>query len=242
MDPDRSRLHSAFILHRRPYSNSSLLLECFVQEQGRFPAIAKGALSGRVATVSSLQPFRPLLIQTAGRGEVRTVTAIEPDGRPIALEGEALYCGFYLNELLMRLLGRFDPHPFLFSRYYDTLKQLAKTDGRDQPLRQFELALLSELGYGLLLEQEAESGLPIQPDMQYYYVPERGPVRSKTEEAHPISGRTLLVLAGQELPMAPGGWREARELMRYVLARYLGARPLKSRELFLSLQGNRHNE
>jgi DNA repair protein RecO (recombination protein O) len=242
MVPDRSRLHPAFILHRRPYSNNSLLLECFTPEQGRFPAIAKGALSGRGATVSLLQPFRPLLIQTTGRGEVKTLTTAEADGRPIVLQGEALYCGFYLNELLMRLLGRFDPHPVLFSRYTIAMERLPDPEGREHTLRRFELALLSELGYGLLLEQEAETGLPIQPDVQYYYVLERGPTRNMIDEALPVSGRSLLVLAGREPQMGPGGWREARELMRHVLARYLGDRPLKSRELFISLQGNRHNE
>ena len=243
MDQDRSRLHPAFILHRRPYSNSSLLLECFTPDRGRFPAIAKGTLSGRTAVVAtSLQPFRPLLLQASGRGEVRTVTTVEPDGRPIALQGEALYCGFYLNELLMRLLGRFDPHPTLFSRYRNALEQLLPEEGRDQVLRQFELELLSELGYGLLLEQEAVTGLPIQPDTQYYYILERGPSRDKVNEAPPVSGRTLLVLAGRETQMGDGGWREARELMRHVLTSYLGDRPLKSRELFFSLQGNRQNE
>ncbi len=242
MDQDRSRLHPAFILHRRPYSNSSLLLECFTPEQGRFPAIAKGTLSGRSATASLLQPFRPLLIQTAGRGEVKTLTTVEADGRPVTLLGEALYCGFYLNELLMRLLGRFDPHPVLFSRYYLTLERLPHSDGRDHTLRQFELALLSELGYGLLLEQEAETGLPIRHDVQYYYVLERGPSRNKLDGALPVSGQTLLVLAGLKPQMGPGGWREARELMRHILARYLGDRPLKSRELFFSVQGNKHNE
>ena len=242
MDQDRSRLHPAFILHRRPYSNSSLLLECLTPEQGRFPAIARGTLSGRAATASVLQPFRPLLIQTSGRGEVKTLTSVEADGRPVALQGEALYCGFYLNELLMRLLGRFDPHPVLFSLYGSALKGLPHREKREHTLRQFELALMTELGYGLLLEQEAETGLPIQPDVQYYYVLERGPSRNKVNEALPISGRSLLVLAGREPQMGPGGWREARELMRHVLARYLGDHPLKSRELFLSLQGKRHNE
>jgi DNA repair protein RecO (recombination protein O) len=235
MDPDHSRLHPAFILHRRPYSNSSLLLECFTPEQGRFPAIAKGVRSGRAAThVSSLQPFQPLLLRASGRGEVQTIAAVEPNGPPVPLQGEALYCGFYLNELLMRLLGRSDPHPMLFSKYQFTLEQLPPTAGRDRVLRRFELALLTELGYGLLLDREAETGLPIRIDEQYHYVVELGPVRTTIKTAVPISGRTLLVLAGLESEMNPDGWREARELLRRVLTRYLGDQPLKSRELFFS--------
>jgi DNA repair protein RecO (recombination protein O) len=241
MGAERSILHQAYILHRTPYSNSSLLLECFTAEEGRFPAIARGVKGGRHGGVAgALQPFHPLLMQATGRGEVKTLGRYESAAPPFALKGEALYCGFYLNELLMRLLGRSDPHPALFDRYHQALESLAVSEARvDHALRRFEVGMLNELGYGLLLEQEADSGVPVEPEGRYYYEPERGPVPVYGDRPS-ISGKTLLTLAGQEYGEEPDDevWREARGLMRRVLARYLGDRPLKSRELFQSVTNN----
>ncbi len=242
MGTERSILHQAYILHRSAYSNSSLLLECFTAEEGRFPAIAKGVQGGRHGNVAgSLQPFHPLLIQVSGRAEVKTLGRYEPAAPAHALKGSSLYCGFYLNELLMRLLGRADPHPALFDQYHQALEALAISAGPvDRPLRRFEVGLLNELGYGLLLEQEADSGVPVEPEGRYHYEPERGPVPAQGERST-ISGKTLLTLAGreydQEEPDAET-WKEARGLMRRILSRYLGDRPLKSRELFQSVTNN----
>ncbi len=242
MGAERSILHQAYILHRSAYSNSSLLLECFTAEEGRFPAIAKGVQGGRHGNAaSSLQPFHPLLIQVSGRGEVKTLGRYEAASPAHALKGNSLYCGFYLNELLMRLLGRSDPHSALFGQYHLALEELADSTGPvDRPLRRFEVGLMNELGYGLLLEQEADSGVPVEPEGRYYYEPERGPVPVYGNQPS-IAGKTLLTLAGrtagQEEP-DDTTWREARGLMRSVLVRYLGDRPLKSRELFQSVRSN----
>lgn len=242
MGAERSILHQAYILHRSPYSNSSLLLECFTAEEGRFPAIAKGVQGGRHGnTAGSLQPFHPLLIQVSGQGEVKTLGRYEPAAPAHELKGSSLYCGFYLNELLVRLLGRADPHPALFGQYHETLQELADSKGEvDRPLRRFEVVLLNELGYGLLLEQEADSGVPVEPEGRYHYEPERGPVPVYGDQPS-ISGKTLLTLAGrlqgQQEP-DDATWKEARGLMRSILARYLGDRPLKSRELFQSVTNN----
>ncbi len=239
MGTDRSILHQAYILHRSAYSNSSLLLECFTAAEGRFPAIAKGVQGGRHGNAAgSLQPFHPLLIQVSGRGEVKTLGRFESASSPYALKGKPLYCGFYLNELLMRMLGRADPHPLLFELYRRVLEELALSNGPlDRALRHFEVGLLNELGYGLLLEQEADSGVPVEPEGRYHYELERGPLSAQGGRPS-ISGKTLLTLAGRMAgPEEPDDvvWKEARGLMREVLARYLGDRPLKSRELFQSV-------
>ncbi len=240
MDQERTRLFPAYILHRRPYSDSSLLLECFTPRQGRFPAIAKGVRSARRADASQLQPFRPLLIRFAGRGEVRTLSAFESAGEHSQLQGRTLFCGFYLNELLMNLLERDDPHERLFEVYAEALGRLKQSENPDRVLRWFEIELLHELGYGLLLEQEAETGLPIEPDERYHYQPEQGPIRN-CGPAWSVSGRTLLQLAGREQRLDKEGWREARELMRRVIAHHLGGRVLKSRELFQVSSSKKHD-
>ncbi len=231
MDRERSHFYRTFILHRRDYSNSSLLLECFSVEHGRFPAIAKGARSKRDGAAAILQPFQPLLIKFVGRGEVKTITGFEHDGMAIQLKGQQLFCGFYLNELLQYLLGRSDPHQKLFYIYHDTLQHLVNQKPIDMVLRYFEIDLLSELGYGLLLDRDAETGKPIDPAALYSFQLERGPIKS-TADSSGIRGKTLLALFNRELQLDDRGRQEAREMMRRILQHYLGGRSLKSRELF----------
>jgi DNA repair protein RecO (recombination protein O) len=233
MEQDRLRLSPAFILHSRPYSNSSLLLECFTPDQGRFPAIAKGVRSSKKGNSALLQPFQPLLLRFSGRGEVKTLSAFEASGGQIRLQGSSLYCGFYLNELLMNLLGRSDPHEHLFEFYAEALNQLRHSQNPDRVLRWFEVRLLNELGYGLELEHEVDTGVPIEVDERYHYELERGPVLSSENNGSAVTGRTLLRLAGREdQELDRDGWREARELMRRVINHHLGGKALKSRELF----------
>ncbi len=220
-------LQAAYVIHHRPYRNTSLLLELFTRESGRAPAVARGVRAGPRGRAGLLQPFVPLLVGWAGRGEVRTLTSFDAGGAPPALRGRGLYCGFYLNELLMRLLGRCDAHPGVFDCYRATLAGIA--DGEtEQALRRFELRLLQELGYGLQLQLEAGAGTPVEPDKRYRYEVERGAIE---QPGGGYSGRTLLALAGS-LPAGEAELRESRTLMRSVLSHYLGERPLKSRELF----------
>ncbi len=226
-----SSLHPAFILHSRPYSNTSLLLECFTALNGRFPVIAKGVKSKRSETAGLLRPFSPLLIDWRGKGEVKTLTCCEAAAPAIALNKKSLFCGFYINELTMRLLERQGPHARLFELYSASLHKLAGAEEIEPVLRQYERVLLSELGYGLILGQEAETGEPVDPEKHYRYDLEHGPVATTSDAKCSISGRTLLALE-HDRQLSREGRREARELMRRVLAHYLGGRPIKSRELF----------
>jgi DNA repair protein RecO (recombination protein O) len=222
----------AVVLHRRDYRNTSLLLELFTPVDGRLPAIAKGAKSGRASRASLLQPFTPLMVSLRGRGEIRQLMQVEPEGRVYALSAERLYCGFYINELLMRLLERRDPYPNLYLHYLETLQRLAGSETSDQCLREFEVLLLQELGYGLLLDQTADSGEPVLPGRCYHYEIEQGPMsQARGTVEHAIHGRTLLCLHNREA-LDPQCASEAKRLLRRVLAFYLGDKPLKSRELF----------
>ncbi|RDH92637.1 MAG: DNA repair protein RecO [endosymbiont of Seepiophila jonesi] len=228
-------LQPCFVIHRRNYRNSSLLLELFTPQDGRFSAIAKGVKSGRSSRSALLQPFRPLLVGVSGRGEIKTLRQAEAEGKVYTLARKALYCGFYLNELLMRLLERNDPHPTLFLHYINALQALSESPSLEDTLRSFEVSLLRETGYELLLDHEAENGEAVQPDGLYDYHIEQGPIRAvvkaDSENHNVIHGSTLISLQ-QGLQLTSQARREARGLMRRILAFYLGDKPLKSRELF----------
>jgi DNA repair protein RecO (recombination protein O) len=228
----KHELIPACILHRRDYRDTSLLLELFTPNEGRVPAIAKGARTDRSRRFSGLQSFTPLLVALGGRGEIKQLNHAEVEGRAFALTGERLYCGFYLNELLMRLLERRDPFPALYVHYLHALERLASTESADQTLREFELELLQELGYGLLLECTGDSGEAVQPEQSYQYLVEQGPIKSTAgDKGELIHGRTLLCLHNRE-DLDEQGVAEAKRLMRRILSFYLGGKPLKSRELF----------
>lgn len=233
---DGSGLIQAFVLHRRDYSDTSLLLELFATGLGRFPAIAKGARRPRNPASALLQPFQPLWVGVVGRGEVRTLTRVEPAGPSFQLLGRNLPCGLYLNELLSRLLGRHDAHNPLFAFYHAALGGLAL--GELEPsLRQFELRLLEELGYGPSLGLDAETGLPIEPGLVYVVEPGRGPRRAFNDATSVVvSGATLLALV-EGRALEAHQQREARGLMRRLIDPHLGPKPLRSRELFRAKMG-----
>lgn len=232
----RILLQPAFVLHQRPYRNTSLLLDVFTRDYGRLGVIAKGVRQRANADRALLQPFNNVLISYSGRGELMTLTAVERLAQLGELKAKALFSGLYINELLLRLLHRNDPHDALFDFYRRSLLELAGNHEKVEPvLRQFERNLLMELGYGLSLEQEAVTGKPVLPGNTYYYDIERGPLAAdKTPAAAQphVSGRCLLALAAGTFDDPETG-REMKILMRHVLAHHLNGRPLKSRELFI---------
>jgi DNA repair protein RecO (recombination protein O) len=228
-------LHSAYILHRTPWRDTSLLIEAFSAEHGRIGLVARGVRGKRSSRAALLQPFQALLLSWAGRGDLLSLHNVEPDGPTQGLHGAALISGFYLNELLMRLLQRHDPHPELYHAYRTTLLRLQDPEQIEWTLRLFECDLLDHLGYGLLLDCAADTGLSLDPQRAYVYLPERGPVPAEQAEGQAISGETLLALAQAQWPLLAASdtvLREAKHLMRQSLARYLGPKPLASRALF----------
>lgn len=230
----RQELTPALVLHSRSYRETSLLLEVFSREAGRIGAVARGARRPGARLRGVLRPFQALLVSWSGRGELATVTGAEPQGAPFLVSGEKLASGFYLNELLLRLLARWDPHPPLFDVYVDTLARLRDTaENAEAVLRTFERALLRELGYGLTLEREAGDGPPVRPERLYYYRLEVGPERESAgaSDAVPVHGETLLALAAGRLE-DKRSLKEAKRLTRAALSRYLGGRPLASRRIW----------
>ena len=233
----RFQQQPAFVLHQRDYSETSLLLEAFTLNHGRIGLIAKGARRPSSRLRGVLKPFQQLLISWSGRGELAVLTGAETDGPDTALEGPALYCGFYMNEVLMRLLHRHDPHAVLFDAYQATLRQLRWDGSNEAVLRIFEKILLRELGYGLVLDRDIGDRSPIDDAAMYDYVFDRGPVRLTHPDLHRpsegvrVRGASLVALA-RESPSDPAILRDAKTLMRAALARHLGERPLHSRKLF----------
>ncbi|MBK7677377.1 DNA repair protein RecO [Accumulibacter sp.] len=225
----------AFVLHAYPYSETSLIVDVFSRDHGRVALLARGARRPRSVLRGVLLAFQPLELGWAGRGEVQTLLKAEWQGGQPLLAGKSLFCGYYLNELLMHLLPREDAHAKLFSVYADTLRRFA-TGARESDLRCFERALLQELGYGLTLETDA-AGLAVDLDGHYAYEIERGPVRlpATGSSTLSVSGRTLIDLAREDFS-DPRSLAEAKQLMRTLIGHYTGGKALVSRRIFRELQ------
>ena len=235
---DRRDDQHAFVLHAYPYRETSLIVEALTANHGRVALVARGAKRPRSELRGVLQAFQPLSLSWAGTGELKTLLRAEWRGGLPLVSGSALLCGFYLNELLLKLLAREDAHPRLFGDYADALSRLANGADQAAVLRQFELRLLTELGYALPLTHEADTGAPIDPRARYYYAFERGPRLTVSEPGRrypQVRGATLLALAGQDFAAADAA-SEAKRLMREVLDHYLEQRAIFSRRVVRDLQ------
>lgn len=232
----------AFILHSRDYSESSLLLEVFAARHGRLGILAKGARRPKSPWRGVLKPFQPLLLSWSGRAELAILTGAETERGTDGLTGPALFCGFYLNELLVRLLHRHDAHEALYGAYRQALSSLGRGEDPETVLRIFEKHLLRELGYGLVLDHDIDSQAPLDAQAVYDYLPERGPRRISSDagpgEGVLIRGASLLALARERFDDA-NMLREVKTLMRAALARHLGDKPLNSRRLYQSVMAAR---
>lgn len=243
----------AFILHSHPYSETSLIIDVFTRDHGRLPLLARGARRPRAALRGLLQAFQPLELGWFGRGEVRTLAKAEWQGGMPLLAGPQLMLGYYLNELLLRLLPRDDAHPVLFERYWRTLTQLARAGAERlearvaAALREFEKHLLAELGYGLELAHDVDSGAVLEAEAFYHYLLEHGPVAVARPDGgvsqaagaaqllQAVHGKTLLDLARDDYS-DPRTLQEARQLMRRLINHHLSGAPLQSRRVFMDLQ------
>jgi DNA repair protein RecO (recombination protein O) len=231
----RQESREAFILHNYAYRETSLLIDVFARSFGRVSMVARAARSPRSPLRGVLLSFQPLALSWFGKGEVRTLARAEWIGGHPPLRGEALMCGFYLNELLLRLLPREDPHDALFARYGEALRRLASRGDSAPALRSFERALLKELGYAMPLERDSANGSAIDPAKSYRYDPERGPIEvANAAEDSAVSGRTLLDMARDDYT-DPQTQLQAKALMRTLLNHRLDYQPLKSRRIFRDL-------
>ncbi|MGN2244564.1 DNA repair protein RecO [Frateuria sp. GZRR33] len=212
----------AYVLHARPYRETSLLLECLTRDHGRLGVVARGVRRERARVQrAQLEPFQPLALDLLLRGELATLRAAEPTGAPLRLTGDAGLAGLYLNELVVRLTGRQDPLPELFEAYARTLPRLAGPGMLAWQLRRFERDLLTAIGYALQLDSEADSGEPVVPEGWYRYQVEHGPVTCPAGAPRGIRGADLLALAMDQCPDA-AGLAALRRLMREVIRFHLG--------------------
>lgn len=227
----------AFILHSYPFRETSLILDVFSRRHGRLPIMARGARRPRSSLRGVLMNFQPLLLSWFGKGEVRTLHSAEWQGGQPYLQGTALMCGFYLNELAINLMARDDPHEQLFDYYRATLHRLAHETDHAATLRCFEKHLLLELGYALTLEHEAAGGRPIQADRRYRYIVEHGalPDDGDGKTGLPVLGKTLLDMAADDYS-DPLSAQQSKQLMRMLLNHHLGGKLLHTRELIKDLQ------
>ena len=223
-------LEPAFILHRRPYSNTSLILELLTPNYGRVASLARSARGLKSRYKGTLEPFAPLLVSWSGHSNLKSLSKVELNDTPYLLKGETLLCAFYLNELLIRLLYHEDPCLRLFYYYQNALEKLINSQ-LEATLRCFERQLLEELGYGLPLSCDIEMKSPLKADRFYRYLPDCGFLScEKSKEKDIFSGKSLLALQ-KELFSDEDSLKEIKQLMRLTLGRLLGKKPLKSREL-----------
>lgn len=230
----RGQLYAAFVLHQRPYRDTSRIVDLLSAEFGRVALVAKGVRSRRGSQAALLQPFRPLLVAWSGRGEMKTLNSVEPSGEAFGLKGAVLFSGYYLNELLLRLTRKHDPYPELFAVYHATLERLNQGENQSRALRIFEKRLLECLGYGLNLQSTAGDSRQVDAGCHYTYRIERGPELQAAESAASYAGRSLLSLASEDLG-DENSLQDARRLLRENLDYYLGDKPLKSRQILYSM-------
>lgn len=230
----RVELQEAYVLHARPYRDTSSLIEILTPDYGRVSVVARGLRGGNRAAAQKrafLQPLQALLLSWSGRGELKTLGQVESNGVLPALGGGRLFSALYANELLMRLVPKLDEQRAVFAHYRQLLQGLAGPLALETALRRFELALLESLGYGVSFECEADTGELIDPQAFYRCDPQRGFIRCRQNDTGAsFSGHMLLAMARDEFP--DEFRKAAKQLSRLLLADHLGDRPLQSRALF----------
>ncbi len=229
-------LTPAYILHQRPYRETSVLLDVFTEHFGRVSLIAKGVRKSKYNYAGALQLYQPLLISWFGRGELHTLTAVEVDKPRYILQAESALCGLYINELMVKLLPINLAEPTIFNAYEHILQCLHQADNIEVALRLFEKCLLTHLGYGLVLDRDSETGALIEHNQRYNYRPDAGLYRcNNDDDPSAISGRSLHHLL-TERDFDKTSLSEVKQLMRNVIHFYLGGKPLQSRQLFASMK------
>lgn len=232
-------LQPAYVLHRRAYRESSFLVELFTPEYGRLTVIAKGVRKRGSSSPGLLQPFAPLLVSWCGKSELMTLTHVEASTTIVSLQGDCLFAGFYLNELVMYLLQKWDAHPNLFTLYAKALIALQEGILEQKILRTFEKDLLHELGYGLLAKLDGPPEHRFVPEKYYRFTPEQGFVLVDHDltlnGANIFSGKSLIAIAAEDWQVE-NSLQDAKRLTRCVLMPLLGSHQIYSRQLFIQPQ------
>lgn len=226
----------AWLLHHRPYRDTSRILEILSRDHGRLSLVARGSRAPRSRLAGILRPFLPLQLSWVIRSELGTLTGADLRGRPIALTGDALLSGYYVNELLLHLLHRHDPQPEIFSAYTRTVERLGSLGNVAGTLRAFEVELLGLLGYGLILDHDTERQVPLRPEARYEYRVEQGPVEVGDRHGSMLfSGATLTAI--REGDFSSGEVRRAAgRLLRQIIAHHLDGKELKTRKVLVDMR------
>jgi DNA repair protein RecO (recombination protein O) len=233
-NPRRIHLAPGYILHHRPYRDTSRILEVLTRDYGKLSVFARGVRGPKAKLASVLQPFQLLLISFSGRGDAAQLTGAESADHGPPLPASCLMAAFYLNELLLKLTTRHDPLPALFDDYHSTLECLRHGAPLEPRLRIFEKRLLDALGYGLDLAADAQTGRRIEPGEYYHFRPAQGLFLTVAEAAGALAGQSVISLASEQL----GGAREledSRRLLQAALAQCLEGRELATRTVARSI-------
>jgi len=229
----QAELQPAYILHTRPYRDTSMLVDFFTPQFGRVTAVARGVRSRKAPKRNLLNPFTRLLISFQGKTDLKLLTHFEAEGEHFTLTAKHLFSGFYLNELLVRLLPELDAHATVYDLYESSLQALNQQQDLEPVLRHFELCLLDALGYGIDFNAEAKTGMSINPESVYCIDAEQGfYIMDDEMNTHAkISGQHILAIAARDFSQV-GVKHTAKQLTRLLLKPLLGSKPLASRELF----------
>lgn len=236
--PSSQRVHQepAWLLHHRPFRDSSRILDVISRDHGRLSLVARGARSAKSKLKGVLRPFLPLSLSWAGRSELATLTGAELQGAPISLDGDALLSGYYINELLLKLMHRHDPQPEIFAMYGRTVQKLAGNRSPAALLRHFEIELLGLLGYAMNLDHDAQQAVALEAARFYEYRAEQGAWPVERQQGPMVfSGRELLAIGSQEFA-DPAILQAASRLLRAVIAYHLDGKELQSRKVLRELR------
>lgn len=231
----RVQQQPAFILHHRPFRDSSQIIDVLSRDHGMLALVARGSRGVRSRLRGLLRPFLPLSVSWFLKTDLGTLTGAEAAGAPLRLEGDALLSAYYVNELIIRFLHRHDPQPEIFRAYTDVVSALPAAANVAARLREFEIEFLRQIGYALNLEFEADSQGALDPDGHYRYRADRGPVAvARGSGRHVFTGADLSAIARREFDR-PEILRAANRLLREVIDFHLGGRELNSRKVLVDL-------
>lgn len=237
MSASRVSHQPAYLLHARPWSETSLLVDMFTREYGRFRLLAKGARRQKTGQRAVLQPFQPLIISWSGKRSLGTLTGVESRSSHLRLRAGHLASAYYMSELLFKFLHAHDAHEALFEAYDEVISGLCGGGEPESLLRRFECSLLSEVGYGLQLEHDALSLQPVEAGARYTYYPEKGPVKIQSgdpEAGFTVSGETLRGLAARHFENEQIQ-KESKQLLRMLLTRQINGRVFNTRKVYAQM-------
>jgi len=237
--PRRVQQQPAYVLHHRPFRDSSQILDIVTRDHGKIALVARGSRSSKSRLAGVLRPFLPLNVSWVARSDLGTLTGAEAAGAPMGIRGDAMLSAFYVNELLLNFLHRHDPQPEIYTLYTEVISALVSTADIAACLRSFELELLGLLGYAVSFQDDSAVGKALDPERHYSYRVEQGPVVVERSDGPMVfSGAVLQSIQAQEFDK-PEIVRAASRLLRETINHHLGGKELKSRKVLMELHRGR---